>query len=57
MTDGNITDNEMGISLAANNAKLELDGIVYKATAADAAGILNDKNVSGDLYHSLKTPQ
>ena len=45
LTDGNITDNEMGISLAANNAKLELDGIVYKATAADAAGILNDKNV------------
>ena len=45
LTDGNITDNEMGISLAANNAKLELDGIVYKATAADAAGILNDQNV------------
>lgn len=45
LTDGNITDNEMGISLAANNAKLELDGIVYKATAADATGILNDKNV------------
>lgn len=45
LTDGNITDNEMGISLAADNAKLELDGIVYKATAADAAGILNDKNV------------
>lgn len=45
LTDGNITDNEMGISLAANNAKLELDGVVYKATAADAAGILNDKNV------------
>lgn len=43
LTDGNITDNEMGISLAADNAKLELDGIVYKATAADAAGILNDK--------------
>ena len=45
LTDGNITDNEMGISLAANNAKLELDGIVYKATAADATGILNNKNV------------
>lgn len=45
LTDGNITDNEMGISLAANNAKLELDGIVYNATAADATGILNDKNV------------
>ena len=29
LTDGNITDNEMGISLAADNAKLELDGIVY----------------------------
>lgn len=45
LTDGNITDNERGIALTANNAKLELDDIVYKATAADAVGILNDKNI------------
>lgn len=45
LTNGNITDNERGISLTANNAKLELDDITYKATAADAVGILNDKNV------------
>ncbi len=45
LTDGNITDNERGIALATDNAKLELDDIVYKATAADAVGILNDKNI------------
>lgn len=45
LTNGNITDNERGISLTANKAKLELDDITYKATAADAVGILNDKNV------------
>ena len=37
--------------------KLELDGIVYKATAADAAGILNDKNVQETSIIVEKTPQ
>lgn len=45
LTNGNITDSGTGIILKANNAGIELDGVIYTATLGSARGIVNEQNI------------